>query len=268
MDSAQDGKHTLLKADEIDSNGTLVPKPPAESRPPRSPPNNAPLDTIQLQQTDGSGLKKNTGPPPPARPPLRRETSTPAPQQPPPPVPPPAVPDASLPQVQGLASNLPLGVEPAPYAYEYKDYSNMEDELEDLFSYSEEEQARLLKAKTTFEEMWQTRSDGATNWRMASRDVQGRFLEGLKDKLVNEDSNQRASALLCLLYLVLGCWGDIAFTGEQKHAISNPEKQARHAEQLAKSLQLAAIRNNVQTIVGTIGAPSVIEAACTACTDV
>src|ERR1700712_3898433 len=97
----------------------------------------------------------------PTRPGMRRDYSVPAPRQPPPPTPPPQLPDLagnptdslSLQQLRRLVQELPK-VEPTPYAFTYQDAATFAEELQEWFTYSIEERARISKAQSSFSQEW------------------------------------------------------------------------------------------------------------------
>ncbi len=228
----QDSEAIIVKADEVDESGadisTISPSDAAESESEF----NARIESRRAQdaQPRPQGSPKvlaNAVPSPPkavARPILRREGSAPAPpQQPPPPAPPKAQEEAgnatdslSLLQLKRLVTDLPK-LEPTAYAYDYSETRSFPEELEEWFSYTEEERYMLLRAKQTFDDKWGQAqaerpdpSDKALEWTDVEAEDRESFIVGAIKALENPEISSRVKSLECISYVALGVWGDTA----------------------------------------------------------
>jgi hypothetical protein len=224
----EDSDAIIVKADEVDEAGadisTISPTDTSESE------FNARIETRRAQDAQSGGSPKilaNAVPSPPnitSRPILRREGSTPAPpQQPPPPAPSQSQEEASNPtdslsllQLRKLVTNLPRA-EPTAYAYEYSETRSFPEELEEWFSYTEEERYMLLRAKQTFDDKWEQAqaeranpSDKALEWTDVEFEDRESFIIGAIKALDNPDISSRVKSLDCMTYVSLGVWGDTA----------------------------------------------------------
>ncbi len=224
----EDSDAIIVKADEVDEAGadisTISPTDTSESE------FNARIETRRAQDAQSGGSPKilaNAVPSPPhiiSRPILRREGSTPAPpQQPPPPAPSQSQEEASNPtdslsllQLRKLVTNLPR-TEPTAYAYEYSETRSFPEELEEWFSYTEEERYMLLRAKQTFDDKWEQAqaersnpSDKALEWTDVEFEDRESFIVGAIKALDNPDLSSRVKSLDCMTYVSLGVWGDTA----------------------------------------------------------
>jgi len=226
--AGEDNDAIIVKADEVDEAGadisTISPADESESE------FNARVETRRAQDAQPSGSPKilaNAVPSPPrpaTRPILRREGSSPAPpQQPPPPAPTQsqgestnATDSLSLQQLKRLVTDLPK-LEPTAYAYEYSETRSFPEELEEWFSYTEEERYMLLRAKQTFEEKWEQAqaerpdpSDKPLEWTDVDREDRESFILGAINALESNDISSRVKSLECISYIALGVWGDTA----------------------------------------------------------
>ena len=168
------------------------------------------------------------------RPGLLRDATVPAPRQPPPPAPlgsparPPRDTDPaadpadslSLVQLRSLVKDLPR-IEPTPYAFVYADAASLPEELEEWFSYSVEERARIHKGQSSFAQEWgeyhgwvflegDDGGGGALDWANTVAEEQKGFIERLIWTLTEKDMEKRLRSLEALVYLVLGCWYETA----------------------------------------------------------
>ena len=217
----------IVKADEVDEAGadisTISPTDAPESE------FNARVESRRAQDAQTGGSLKvlaNAVPSPPkttTRPILRRESSAPAPPQQPPPNPPqlqdePNNPTDSLSllQLRKLVTDLPK-LEPTAYAYKYSETRSFPEELEEWFSYAEEERYMLVRAKETFNEKWRQAqaeraksSDKASEWTNVSPEDRNSFIVGAVTTLDNSNLASRVKSLECLSYIALGVWGDTA----------------------------------------------------------
>lgn len=224
----EDSDAIIVKADEVDEAGadisTISPTDTSESE------FNARIETRRAQDAQQGGSPKilaNAVPSPPkiiSRPILRREGSAPAPpQQPPPPAPPQSQEEISNPtdslsllQLRKLVTDLPK-VEPTAYAYEYSETRSFPEELEEWFSYTEEERYMLLRAKQTFDEQWEQAQaersnppDKALEWTDVEAETRESFIVGAIRALDSPDMSSRVKSLECMTYVGLGVWGDTA----------------------------------------------------------
>ena len=217
----------IVKADEIDEAGadisTISPNDASESD------FNARIESRRAQDAQSGGSPKilaNAVPSPPkaaSRPVLHREGSTPAPPQQPPPNPPqsqdqPSNPTDSLSllQLKRLVTDLPK-LEPTAYAYDYSETRSFPEELEEWFSYTEEERYILLRSKETFNDKWEQAqaerpdpSDKASEWTDVEPEDRESFIVGAIKALDNSEISSRVKSLECLSYVALGVWGGTA----------------------------------------------------------
>ena len=209
----------IVKADEVDEAGadisTISPTDTSESE------FNARIESRRAQDALSSGSPKQlanaVGSPPKSssRPLLRREGSTSAPpQQPPSRAPPPAQEESSnatdslsLLQLRKLVSDLPK-LEPTAYAYHYAETRSFPEELEEWFSYTEEERYVLLRAKDSFEDEWE--HPQGLEWLDSEEEERENFIVGAINILDSPEITARVKGLQCITYIALGVWGDTA----------------------------------------------------------
>lgn len=216
----------IVKADEVDESGADI-----STISPTDAPESEFTERIESRRAhDAQSSPKilaNAVPSPPraaSRPILRREGSAPPPpQQAPPPAPPTRQEEQrnptdslSLLELKRLVTDLPK-LEPTAYAYEYSETRSFPEELEEWFSYTEEERYMLLRAKQTFEEKWEqaqaeqpVSSDKALQWQDVSGEDRENFMIGAIHALQNPETSLRVKGLECLSYIALGVWGDTA----------------------------------------------------------
>ena len=221
-----EGDAIIVKADEVDESGADI-----STISPTDAPESEFTERIESRRAhDAQSSPKilaNAVPSPPRavnRPILRREGSAPPPpQQAPPPTPPPRQEEQrnptdslSLLELRRLVTDLPK-FEPTAYAYEYSETRSFPEELEEWFSYTEEERYMLLRAKQTFDEKWEqaqaeqpVSSDKALQWQDVSGEGRESFMIGAIQALQNPDVSLRVKSLECLTYVALGVWGDTA----------------------------------------------------------
>ena len=232
--SSDDNDAIIVKADEVDEAGadisTISSTDASESE------FNARIETRRAQDAQPSGSPKilaNAVPSPPraaTRPILRREGSTPAPpQQPPPPAPEQAQDDSSgatnslsLQQLRRLVTDLPK-LEPTAYAYNYSETRSFPEELEEWFSYTEEERYMLLRAKQTFDEKWEQAqaertdpTDKALEWTDVEPENRESFIHGAINSLESPELASRVKSLECISYVALGVWGLTAGANDEE----------------------------------------------------
>ena len=144
------------------------------------------------------------------RPLLRREGSTPAPPRQPPPEAPPvdentAMDSLNLGQLQKIL--LPVQPDMKMYGYVYGDTRSFPEELEEWFQYTEEDATLILRSRDSFEERWNSSSDGH-NWLETDSTLRNRFLKSLVAGL--DLAQDRSGNIGALLYAILGAWHDTA----------------------------------------------------------
>nr|POE93072.1 factor arrest protein 11 [Quercus suber] len=164
-----------------------------------------------------------------SRPVLKREASAPPPQQPP------TVPlmqdsgdfsqenpdSLTLADLKRLRSTFPDTQNPPPqqlseydrvYDFDYQDAQSLPVELEEWFSYSEEEESKLRKCKSTFDEVWNT-SEGRLDWMAVTEDERRAFV--LRHiTMLRDTTSQSTSSLLMMTYIALGVWSETAGRNE------------------------------------------------------
>lgn len=222
----ENGDAIIVKADEVDESGADI-----STISPTDAPESEFTERIESRRAhDAQSSPKilaNAVPSPPRaanRPVLRREGSAPPPpQQAPPPAPPQRQEEQrnptdslSLLELKRLVTDLPK-FEPTAYAYDYSETRSFPEELEEWFSYTEEERYMLLRAKQTFNEKWEqaqaeqpVSSDKALQWQDVSKEDRESFMVGAIQALQNPDISSRVKSLECLTYVALGVWGDTA----------------------------------------------------------
>ncbi|KAK5688179.1 Factor arrest protein 11 [Elasticomyces elasticus] len=165
-----------------------------------------------------------------ARPPLTREGSVPAPQQPPPAPPTQQVENGTIDYTQDPPDSLTLAdlkrirstfpTAPAPpkqelftdekvYDFEYQDAQSLPAELEEWFTYSDEEEVKLRKCKAIFNQVWRAEpGHGDKDWLDVSEEVQKNFVAREIQSL--RDGNSSVTSLMMLVYVGLGVWEETA----------------------------------------------------------
>ena len=227
LGASEENDAIIVKADEVDEAGadisTISPADGSESE------FNARIESRRAQDAQAGGSPKilaNAVPNPSkaaARPILRREGSAPAPPQQPPPNPPQSQDEPSNPtdslsllQLRRLVTDLPK-LEPTAYAFEYSETRSFPEELQEWFSYTEEERYMLLQAKETFNEKWEQAqaeranpSDRVVEWTAVELEDRESFIVGAIKGLDNPELSSRVKSLECISYVALGAWGDTA----------------------------------------------------------
>ncbi|KAH0542410.1 hypothetical protein FGG08_003165 [Glutinoglossum americanum] len=217
-----------LKADEVDEIGALTSTPDAPDTPIVDPARSVIGDGVSGVEMQGGGTKKHTMPTTmimlPQRPQFPRVES-----QARPPLQPPPAPQGqqqqhigaptdslSLLQLKRLVNDMPK-FEPAAYTFVYQDTTSFPEELEEWFTYSDEERSDILHAKTTFEKKWDTfvAKAGSTTrdevkWIDADISKRRRFVESEVAGLEGVNSQRRGECLESLVYIGLGAWGETA----------------------------------------------------------
>jgi len=270
--ATQDIEAIIVKADEVDESGadisTIQPTDASESESDL----NARIESRRVQDAQPRPLGSpkilaNAVPSPPkavARPILRREGSAPAPpQQPPPPAPPQGQEEASNPtdslsllQLKRLVTDLPK-LEPAAYAYDYSETRSFPEEIEEWFSYTEEERYMLLRAKQTFDDKWGQAqaerpdpSDKILQWTDVEPEDRESFIIGAIKALENPEITSRVKSLECISYVALGAWGDTAGldTEEDKVGLLPSDTKWVESQSTKAKLQLQWIFNGTRML--------------------
>lgn len=261
-----EGDAIIVKADEVDESGADI-----STISPTDAPESEFTERIESRRAhDAQSSPKilaNAVPSPPRaanRPILRREGSAPPPpQQAPPPAPPqrqeePRNPtdSLSLQELKKLVTDLPK-LEPVAYAYEYSETRSFPEELEEWFSYTEEERYMLLRAKQTFDEKWEqaqaeqpVSSDKALQWQDVSGEDRESFMIGAIQALQNPEISSRVKSLECLTYVALGVWGDTAGIEREEQAsdLTAADKKWLDSSNTKPKLQLKWIVNGTRML--------------------
>ena len=227
LGASEENDAIIVKADEVDEAGadisTISPADGSESE------FNARIESRRAQDAQAGGSPKILANAVPnsskvaSRPILRREGSAPAPPQQPPPNPPQSQDEPSNPtdslsllQLRRLVTDLPK-LEPTAYAFEYSETRSFPEELQEWFSYTEEERYMLLQAKETFNEKWEQSqaeranpSDRVVGWTAVELEDRENFIVGAIKGLDNPELSSRVKSLECISYVALGVWGDTA----------------------------------------------------------
>jgi hypothetical protein len=109
-------------------------------------------------------------------------------------------------------------MEPTVYAFEYDDTASFKEELEEWFSYHEDEHKRLSAAQEQFDRQWTAFLDVKaaesrainTNmaWTEADENLRTEFVKKNISALNDGHSDARSASLEVVMYLLLGDWGD------------------------------------------------------------
>ncbi|KAI9669840.1 MAG: Factor arrest protein 11 [Caeruleum heppii] len=159
----------------------------------------------------------------PSRPQIRRDQpQPPPPQQPPPPPGPhqvqqsePSTDSLSLMQLKRIVTDMPR-VEPAAYAFTYEDTASFPEEIEEWFTYDQDERRALLDSKMMFDMAWNDykresgSKDTTISWMDADKRVKRKFVESQIAGLNDTTTLVQSQRIAALLYVVLGVWGDPA----------------------------------------------------------
>lgn len=212
----------------------------------------------------------------PSRPQVRRNhLQPPTPQQPPPP--PASEQDTqlgngtptdslSLLQLRRIVTDMPK-VEPTAYAFVYEDTASPQEELDEWFSYTEEDRERLVKVKSAFENEWSSfitkeraGSLQSVGWIEADPSERQKFVRGKIAAMRSQDNERRRVGLQCLLYIALGVWGETASQdASQKDAASPETKEGVQAKSETLNRQLEWILKDTMLIAETGGLEAVYE---------
>ncbi|KAI9762858.1 MAG: Factor arrest protein 11 [Chaenotheca gracillima] len=162
----------------------------------------------------------------PTRPAMKRNQSQPPPPQQPPPPPAPQGQQQlnnqndslSLSQLKQIVTQLPR-FERTAYAFEYKDTTSFMEELDEWFSYNNEEYTQLSHARASFEDRWlhfnskdTSHDHSESKWTSTSTSdsSRSRFLRNELACIENPHVKARSPHLESILYVLLGVWGETA----------------------------------------------------------
>ncbi|KAI9698031.1 MAG: Factor arrest protein 11 [Candelina mexicana] len=286
-----EGQHTpiFVKADEIDETGADITI--SESVKDANISDFAENQSIDVPVTFPKSKDEVGVPTPvtrtvvPTRPQLRRETSTPAPpQQPPPPPAAQSEPDLShandslsLMQLKKLVVDMPKG-EATAYAFTYEDTASFAEELEEWFTYSDEEREDLLHARQTFEKAWETyisrhapRDTPGQSWIEVDPTLRRKFVVHEVAGLEHPDVKRRGASLEALLYIGLGLWYETGGAGdnENQEVTGSDEKTAESrpgdSKHSGTEQQLKWMRIGAEAIYDGMGVQAVFDVMRGAC---
>ncbi|KAK4999295.1 Factor arrest protein 11, partial [Elasticomyces elasticus] len=254
-----------------------------------------PLEQQGSKEKQSSSLTENAKPPlpisriaPPTRPSLKRETSA------PPPHPPPAAPNQpdevpseapdslTLADLRRIRQSFPKEQAIRPqalptqkiYDFEYHDARSFPVELEEWFSYSEEEKGNLRSVQESYEThvgIPFTETECDDDWKDATEFEQSVIIDNHIGHLRKSRGRQRIDSLEVLTYIGLGTWGETAGLegpGTLELSLERKDQESLQNETKcfqASSLQLEWIRRNTIAIAVRGGLPIVLEIIVTAC---
>lgn len=223
LPAAGEASPTLRPVEEDDGSAAIVsspPKPPLDT----IAATEAALDDTAVEDTPASSAQLQL----PPRPPLKREPPAAPPSQPPP-APSPSTSDIpqdppdslTLADLRRIRSTFP-NAQPPPkqqlqdygsvYDFEYNDAQSLPVEIEEWFSYSEDEKERLRRCKRAFHDEWQATENGQKgSWLDVTEDVRRAYVTNKVEYLLqNSSQDGAATALMILTYLTLGAWEETA----------------------------------------------------------
>lgn len=257
--------------------------PPPDGNPSVQAHNSTILQVLALD-LDGQGrtAPKNVDSKP-KRPMLQREKSVPLSQQPSLSALPQISPDANNPadslsiaQLKKLVADIPRE-EQAPYAFTYEDTGSFQEEVEELFSYTVEEQSHLLQARSIFLQRWtefgvsdeEGGESDTIRWTVADEALKKKFLTAVKSDLA---SDQAHHALMVLVYLALGCWYDTALQEtkpvRKRRSSKHDTYRAAEARRFSTSeTQVSTMKKNIHLIAEEVGVQAIFDAFRRACLD-
>ena len=99
------------------------------------------------------------------------------------------------------------------YDFEYQDTQSFPVEIEEWFSYSESERARLAGLQSAYNKLWATHTSStemdAPEWTESPQQIPG-FIDSLLQKLQGNAEEQKTEVLQALCYIALGVWESTA----------------------------------------------------------
>jgi N1221-like protein len=184
----------------------------------------------------------------------------------------------SLLQLRRLVSDMPK-YEPAAYTFVYQDSASFPEELEEWFTYSEEEQNDNLYAKATFEKKWgvfiakTNAAQHSAKWIDTDISKRRRFVESEVAGLESVNSQQRGECLECLVYVGLGIWGETAGLASVRADTRTEDTSSKAEGEEAKGgdiyecagLQMDWMMQGAELIYEAMGVPAVFDVLRGAC---
>ncbi len=203
------------------------------------------------------------------RPQMQRNESGPPPPEQQPPLPPPPSQDQgagsasdslSLAQLKRLVNEVPR-VEARAYEFTYDDAASFESEIEEWFSYADEERTVLLSQKAAFERRWlEFNNNKQVRWADIDQDARKEFIKRESNGLERPSIEARRTSLQALLYIALGAWAEITEQEQSKWENENAESKGERTK-----LQLDRMLDYTLLIVECDGLPSVYHLLQQAC---
>ena len=272
LPAAGEASPTLRPIEEDEDSGDAI-----------SGPSKLPLDTIAAED---AALEGDTGETAasqliPPRPPLKREATPAAPPSQPPPAPPPNAGDVpqdapdslTLADLKRIRSTFPnarptqkqqLQDYRSVYDFQYADAQSLPVEIEEWFSYGEDEKERLRRCKKVFYDEWAATEEGKkTSWLDVTEDVRRSFVSKKVEHLWNNYyQDGAATALMILTYLTLGAWEETA--GKQQGfgdlddlLLDGKTPGSRLGDYATSSLQIQWIVSMVDTLHACDALPAI-----------
>ena len=138
------------------------------------------------------------------------------------------------------------------YDFEYQDAQSFPVELEEWFSYSEEEDMKLRRCKAAFNEQWRATEEGRQDWIDSSEVARRAYVKLQAETLRDGEEEAVIAALQNLTYIGLGVWEETAGRHEG-HSLADLFRKSEGAgaklESYASSnLQIQWIVNMVETL--------------------
>jgi hypothetical protein len=96
------------------------------------------------------------------------------------------------------------------YDFEYQDAQSFPVELEEWFSYSEEENMKLRRCKAAFDEGWRAEEKRKQDWLDATEDERREYIKAQIEALRHGEEEAVIAALQNLTYIGLGVWEETA----------------------------------------------------------
>jgi hypothetical protein len=281
----------IVKADEVDEIGALARAPAMSDTSAIDPTRGAAGDGGTVNGIPGGGAEKSSLPSTmimlPQRPQFPRVEA-----QARPPLQPPPIPQGpqqqsvgaptdslSLSQLKRLVNDMPK-YEPAAYTFIYHDSASFPEELEEWFTYSEEERSDSFHAKATFERKWgafvaktHANAEHGAKWIDADISKRRRFVESEGAGLESVDAQRRGECLESLVYVGLGIWGETAGltsvqvdtrTGGADDNVGGEEAKGGDKYESA-GLQMDWMMQGAELIYEAMGVPAVFDVLRGAC---
>jgi hypothetical protein len=157
------------------------------------------------------------------------------------------------------------------YDFEYQDAQSFPVELEEWFSYSEEEDMKLRRCKAAFNEQWRATEEGRQDWLDVSEEARRAYVKLQVENLRVGEEEAVIAALQNLTYIGLGVWEETA--GRQEgHSLADLFQRSEGAgakleSYTASNLQIQWIVNMVETLRSCGGLQAVYETLRKICED-